>query len=399
MADGFQVMNSLAPMAYLQPETAYQFKIGAYVIVGSLGAFIWDLLENIYGDYRLAFHHKMSFPTMVYFLSRCSVLASALMNALSRSKYPSSILAQADILTLLSATAAPLGIHNCQRAQTSACVLYHIAFSSTAFLFFLRVRAIFNDKKIVIGFFFALWLSVFAGSITVALVGGSDSLGPTDYCLAKPLKPYIGVSPVALLINDTCVFLAISWRLMNVSRMPEQESKAHISPIKRFVLGGGLPSLSRALFQDGQAYYLASVASNIFAVITITPVVPAGFRFMYVFNAVITNMMACRVYRHTKFGDFREDSIATAQWITPLGTEEQGSTRFSTRSDVLRTTRNSTTVSGNVSTPEDEEKHGDLHWYERWRSLILFILIVGLMIFIPVICISICLHRRHMETK
>ncbi|KAG6918421.1 hypothetical protein DXG01_014600 [Tephrocybe rancida] len=361
MEDGFQVMNSFAPMAYLQPEAAYQFKIGAYVIIGCLGAFVWDLLENIYGDYRLVFHRKMSFPTMVYFLSRVSVLAYALMNALSRSKYPSSIRSQADILTLLSATAAPLGIDNCQRAQTAACVLYHIAFSSTALLFFLRVRAIFNDKKVVIGFFFILWLSVVAGSITLALVGGSDSLGPTDYCLAKPEKPFIVVSPVALLINDTCVFLAISWRLMGDSQMPEQESGAHISPIKRFILGGGLPSLSRALFQDGQAYYLASVASNIFAVVIITPAVPVGFRFMYVFNAVITNMMACRVYRNTKFGDFREDSIATAQCVTPLGTEEQGSTCFSTRSHVLKTTRNSTTVSGNISTPEDEEKHGDLH--------------------------------------
>ncbi|KAG5637233.1 hypothetical protein H0H81_005276 [Sphagnurus paluster] len=33
-----------------------------------------------------------------------------------------------------------------------------------------------------------------------------------------------------------------------------------------------------------------------------------------IFNVALTNMMACRVYRHTRFGDFREETIST-RWI------------------------------------------------------------------------------------
>jgi len=81
------------------------------------------------------------------------------------------------------------------------------------------------------------------------------------------------------------------------------------------ILGEYLPTFSKALLQDGQVYYLVSVTSNIIvAVITWTVVVPVAYRVaLTIFNVAVTNMMACRVYRHTKFGYLRENLISTSQ--------------------------------------------------------------------------------------
>ena len=53
------------------------------------------------------------------------------------------------------------------------------------------------------------------------------------------------------LFNDTAIFFAISWRLYKVV-----DVQGVRNGIKTFVVGGKLPSFSRAVLQDGQMYYL-----------------------------------------------------------------------------------------------------------------------------------------------
>ncbi|KAF5381349.1 hypothetical protein D9615_008347 [Tricholomella constricta] len=286
-----QQLNPLTPMAFLAPDAAYQSTIAAYVMVGSLGALIWDILINVDSDYKLLFKHKIGVPTITYFLSRASVLVYIIVNVIFQ-------------------TAA---LPNCQVIKKTVCVLYHVAFSSTAFLFFLRVRAIFDKNKFVVAFFFVLWLGVLGGSLTVATVGNAVHLGPTKYCRATKLKPYASAAPITFAAHDTFVFLAISWRLLQNSMSDPHRSNLSL---RSMVLGHSLPAFSRALLQDGQVYYLVSVTSNlVVAVITWARTVPLAYRLMFtIFNVAITNMMACRVYRHTRFGDFREDTIST-QWL------------------------------------------------------------------------------------
>ncbi|RDB25753.1 hypothetical protein Hypma_006259 [Hypsizygus marmoreus] len=356
-------------MGHLAADIGYPFTIATYVIVGSTGAFIWDLLANMESDHQLLFKYDMAFPTVVYFLSRISVLASTLVNAVIRS--------------------APLGAH-CQRFQTTACVLYHIAFSSTALLFFLRVRAIFNRNVYVVAFFFVLWLAVLGGSATVATVGGSSPLGPTKYCLPKPTKMYISASPITLAVHDTLVFAAISWRILSHSWLDPNMKPA----LKAFVTGRYLPAFSRALLQDGQVYYLVTIVSNLIAVITVTlPAVPRAYRFMYVFNCAVSNMMACRVFRHTKFGHFREESISTQRMYST-------SIRFAsdTDSEATEGQKDFSSLGMLETVPPDSERR-DSRILTRafgrvWYSRVLGGLILASMIFTPVICVYVCLHRN-----
>ena len=75
---------------------------------------------------------------------------------------------------------------------------------------------------------------------------------PTRYCAAGHVKPLIAAAAIALLINDTLVFLAITWRLScNSYACPTFK---HV--IRVFAFGDYLPALSKAMLQDGQAYYL-----------------------------------------------------------------------------------------------------------------------------------------------
>ncbi|RDB27994.1 hypothetical protein Hypma_002096 [Hypsizygus marmoreus] len=290
-----QQLNPLTPMAFLPPDIGYQSTIAAYIMVGTVGALIWDILTNVDSDYKLLFRHKISIPTGTYFLSRASVLVYVLVNVIFQ-------------------TAA---LPNCHVIKKTVCVLYHVAFSSTSLLFFLRVRAIFNQNRFAVAFFFLLWLGVLGGSLTVATVGNAIHLGPTDYCKATAIKLYASAAPITFAVNDTFVFLAISWRLlMNAPLDPD-----HKAGFNHVVLGKYLPAFSRALLQDGQVYYLVSVTSNIIVVsLTWAHTVPLAYKLMFtVFNVALTNMMACRVYRHTKFGDFREDAISTRRIASQLG--------------------------------------------------------------------------------
>ncbi|RDB23130.1 hypothetical protein Hypma_009754 [Hypsizygus marmoreus] len=283
------IVNPLTPTAYLPPSVAFESSIATYVVIGSVAALIWDILMNVDGDYRLLVEHRISFPTSVYFLSRLATFSSTFLNAV--------------FLT------GSLGKH-CQTVKKAQCVFYHLAFSSTALLFFFRVRAVFNQNKYIVIFFFALWLSVFGGSLTAATVGGATHLGPTSHCIPHPFKQYLGASPLTLAANDTAVFLAISWRLLVDSWSDRRRKRSFLS----LVFGGYLPTFSKAILNDGQVYYMISVASNLVAVmLTFYPGRrPGAYLFMFTFNSALTNMMACRVFRRTKFGDFREESISSS---------------------------------------------------------------------------------------
>ncbi|RDB23018.1 hypothetical protein Hypma_009725 [Hypsizygus marmoreus] len=47
---GHQVLNLFTPLVFLPPDVAHRFTVSKYVIVGSFGALIWDILGNMDSD-------------------------------------------------------------------------------------------------------------------------------------------------------------------------------------------------------------------------------------------------------------------------------------------------------------------------------------------------------------
>ena len=125
-------------------------------------------------------------------------------------------------------------------------------------LFFLRVRALYQDDPVVVGLFGFLWLCVLGGSLIVPIAGrkvSANLLPHETFCAdVKPYPSYAGAAIIIPAIFDTLVFLAISYRLF-----PDYEvdlSTSWKDRIRLFLTGRGLPRLSKALLQGGQQYYL-----------------------------------------------------------------------------------------------------------------------------------------------
>lgn len=129
-----------------------------------------------------------------------------------------------------------------------------IVLSANSLLFFLRARAIFNRNPYLVLCFFLLWLTVVGTAITPALptVITSGKIGTTDYCTNVAAKSYGGLFTVPPVINDTVIFLAISWRMF-ASSHTDNGLKGNL---KAFVSGEYLPRFSKAVLKDGQLYYL-----------------------------------------------------------------------------------------------------------------------------------------------
>jgi hypothetical protein len=72
----------------------------------------------------------------------------------------------------------------------------------------------------------------------------------------KDIDPFVASTTIIPVINDTLVFLAITWRLSRNSY-----TRLTLKDGFRFIVFGDyLPVFSRALLQDGQAYYLFALS-------------------------------------------------------------------------------------------------------------------------------------------
>ena len=147
--------------------------------------------------------------------------------------------------------------------------------STTPLLFFYRVRAVFANSRAVTTFFGFLWLATSGLSVLIPLsifgeVGMSGYLeyshhvllpilssfiqhiGPTNRCILTAARSYNSVPVVVNAINDTLIFLAISYHIISYTIVGDTWS----ARAKSFFSADGLPKLSKSLLQSGQLYYL-----------------------------------------------------------------------------------------------------------------------------------------------
>ena len=146
----------------------------------------------------------------------------------------------------------------CYRIGKISDVLFFLCVSCTSLLLFFRTRAVFDRSPWIAAFFFGLWLAVATSGMLV--IFGIDASGtnigprPANYCTFDSGQPklFVQIAATIPMINDTLVFLAISWRLYSNSYVrPTLKNGLQI-----LIFGDYLPRFSKAMLQDGQAYYL-----------------------------------------------------------------------------------------------------------------------------------------------
>ncbi|PPR02808.1 hypothetical protein CVT26_009594 [Gymnopilus dilepis] len=289
-----QLPNPSTPLAFFPPEAAEQTAVFYYVSVGSLAIFVWDVLENLGDDYRLLTEYRITVTTCAYLSSRWSTLAYMLTNVV--------------VYT------APIG--NCRNIGLATGWLYPLSMALTSLLFLIRVYAIYNRNKAVSSVFFVLWLGVIAGSSTIPFSTRATEIGPTKYCFTdiKTVPPYLTASGVLTLAYDTCVYLAITWRLTRDARSSRSRPSSRVLALINF---GNIPIFSRALLRDGQKYYLTTTTVHLLSTIIFNiDSLPLPYRFILGLpSQAVMNIMACRVYRSTRFGTFDQVMIAPTSRI------------------------------------------------------------------------------------
>ena len=133
-------------------------------------------------------------------------------------------------------------------------------FVITSLLFVFRTRAVFNRNTWVTAFFAGLWLAVLGVGLALIV----DTLEPvpvnpvskaTAMCLRSSINRVAEATTIITLINDTLVFLAITWGLSRNS----YDSYTLKSGVKFLIFGNHLPVFSKVLLRDGQAYYLLAL--------------------------------------------------------------------------------------------------------------------------------------------
>ena len=141
---------------------------------------------------------------------------------------------------------------------------YCTALIFTSLLFFFRTRAVFNTYPWVVAFFAGLWLAVLGGCLAFIVdvyepVTVNPASNRDPICINSGINPFIAATTIIPLVNDTLIFLAISWRLSCNSYDPYTLE----SGIRLLIFGDYLPVFSKALLQDGQAYYLLALSWSI----------------------------------------------------------------------------------------------------------------------------------------
>jgi len=118
--------------------------------------------------------------------------------------------------------------------------------------------------------------------------------------------PSYGSAPIILnAVNDTLIFIAISYRILMHTAYPGDSWWARA---KLFFTADGLPRLSKALLQGGQLYYFATIGlSIVFAALSLSPNIPPAYHAMLsIPNLALENSMACRVFRAVKLGFIKD---------------------------------------------------------------------------------------------
>ncbi|THU81175.1 hypothetical protein K435DRAFT_844829 [Dendrothele bispora CBS 962.96] len=277
-----------------------------YLCISSLVVIVYDILNNLEDELELILRHKIQFPTVIYTIARLSCLSSVSVN---------------------TAYVFGLNVKYCQLQHFFTITLFVIGINSIALLFLLRARAIFHDvPRIQLSFTF-LWVLVF-GSSTLNFFHTRTvrSLVEPEVCTEEHVEPfYTAVSIGMLLVFDTIVYIAISYRLFQTFLFHER-NRPVFQRTCILLNGATLPTFSRSLFRDGQLYYLISLltGSTVF-LLYVLPSLHAQYGAISVpLYIVSTNIIACWVFRNAKLGRIRELEVSTSIVVSRVSFRRQG---------------------------------------------------------------------------
>jgi hypothetical protein len=235
---------------------------------------------------------------------------------------------------------------NCMPLMYAVTASEAIALPSSCILFLLRVKGVYFNSRIITTLFGVLWLAILGLSLSLPWSVEGAHIGTTQWCVLVKVKSYAVALGIVNCLFDTCVFIAISARIMAFSL----NDGTLRTRARTFFQGRGLNALSRSLLQGGQLYYLfvtyvsctsltsylcsLSISVTIIVlfsgtIITVAPVPPIAHAIFGLPGMVLASAMACRVFRQLRIGlinDFDNTTVTS---------ENVASVHFTRRSSPL----------------------------------------------------------------
>ncbi|KZP11889.1 hypothetical protein FIBSPDRAFT_1050424 [Athelia psychrophila] len=264
-------------------STAFRARDFSYLSTSNLMMYAYDWLLSISEEAAIVSQGSLTWSIAIYFLSRASHL----------------------VFLLLSLAFYKANWVNCTALFACLVITSSVAVTSTSFLFFLRVRAVYLQSRTITILFGALWVVTTCVSIGfgVLAVHGAERVPHTAHC-ANTIAKYSFMPVTMTFVHDTMVFLAISYRLA-AGAVTAADWRSRVLSI---VTGKGLFSLSRSLMKGGQLYYLATTVFFFVNLATMTS--PSNYNWLH-YNRIglflaFSNMMACLVFRGVALGQIEK---------------------------------------------------------------------------------------------
>jgi len=232
----------------------------------------WEMLNNVSADLKLL-RLGLNVPMLVYFLSRLALVYVTRLHKPNEAHIPDSQLwhfsweslsftvrsthiSRIVILCLMVYLILATPVGNCAQNGAAVIWLWPIQAAFTSHLFYVRVQAMYRDKKWARPFFFITWLFGVAACTSEAWSSTTEvkDLAMTGYCYSTELSRYTIIASAVPFVYETVVFFAISSRLASVTY--NENTTIGKDWMKAAVFGNNLPAFSRGLLKDGQLYYL-----------------------------------------------------------------------------------------------------------------------------------------------
>jgi len=280
------ILNGDTPLSYVDPGVGRQMGILAYLTVGTLAVFIWELLNVLWYDIcvlRSTFEEVLN-PTL-YVISRATVLGYLIVGSAFQT--------------------TPMGY--CRQTHTLLTSLYLIAMSSTSFLVLCRVRFLSRNDKFITSTFGLLLLFVLGGLATRIIGIRAESIGPTKYCtFSEPITLYASAFLIAPLLYTSTAFIFSAARFASRRKIDFAAPNGFLY----FIFADCASVVRAGLLKDGQGYYLSSIVLQLTSLIFFLSSSTAPGKLVLVdCSLVIMNIMVCRVYisdqkyRETRSGE------------------------------------------------------------------------------------------------
>ncbi|CAL1702822.1 unnamed protein product [Somion occarium] len=291
------LLSQRSALEGLRPDVAFQAQTANYITAAIETAWLWDLFVGIPEEVRLFTEKRLTIPDLTYAVAR--------------------IMTFGFLTAAVTFSVAPVDEH-CHSLIKAAGWFGAISAPCNTLLFFIRIRGIFRESRIVVALFGLLWLSTCASVLAPLSFNGLDLDLVNHVCLMTDVKTFGAAGFLTITFFDTAVFIAMSIKVISFSLAETWRGK-----LRSFLSGKNLGYVSKALLHTGQLYYLATVGLNFFVIIVlVTPSVSSTYRATLTVPMVaLQNAMACRVFRLLKFGVIQDVPSSLLSSHAPTGSQ------------------------------------------------------------------------------